>query len=122
MFPAGPQVTIPYVQKLMKTKKKMAGSRPVRKTAEGGGNSTKRNKEAKRKMQASAAGIAGASVFKGPDWQSKKIADFYRPLKKPVTLRLDADVIAWFKKDGSRYQTRINQALRRVMESGAKKS
>jgi uncharacterized protein (DUF4415 family) len=45
-----------------------------------------------------------------------KIADFYKPLKKPVTLRLDADVIAWFKKDGRRYQTRINSALRAVME------
>jgi uncharacterized protein (DUF4415 family) len=45
-----------------------------------------------------------------------KIADFYRPLKKPVTLRLDADVLAWFKKDGRRYQTRINAALRKVME------
>lgn len=45
-----------------------------------------------------------------------KIAELYRPLKKPVTLRLDADVIAWFKKDGRRYQTRINAALRRVME------
>src|ERR1700733_7995063 len=48
--------------------------------------------------------------------ETMKIADFYRPLKKPVTLRLDADVIAWFKKDGKRYQTRINQALRKVME------
>jgi uncharacterized protein (DUF4415 family) len=45
-----------------------------------------------------------------------KISELYRPLKKPVTLRLDADVIAWFKKDGRRYQTRINAALRRVME------
>ena len=42
--------------------------------------------------------------------------EFYRPLKKPVTLRLDADVLAWFKKDGRRYQTRINGALRKVME------
>jgi uncharacterized protein (DUF4415 family) len=42
--------------------------------------------------------------------------EYYRPLKKPVTLRLDADVIAWFKKDGRRYQTRINAALRKVME------
>ncbi|SRR5579871_7036602 len=42
--------------------------------------------------------------------------ELYRPLKKPVTLRLDADVIAWFKKDGRRYQTRINGALRKVME------
>lgn len=48
--------------------------------------------------------------------QNMKIADLYRPLKKPVTLRLDADVLAWFKKDGRRYQTRINQALRKVME------
>jgi uncharacterized protein (DUF4415 family) len=48
--------------------------------------------------------------------QSMKIGDLYRPLKKPVTLRLDADVIAWFKKDGKRYQTRINGALRKVME------
>jgi uncharacterized protein (DUF4415 family) len=45
-----------------------------------------------------------------------RIADFYRPLKKPVTLRLDADVLAWFKKDGTRYQTRINAALRKVMQ------
>jgi uncharacterized protein (DUF4415 family) len=44
------------------------------------------------------------------------IADFYKPLKKPVTLRLDADVIAWFKKDGRKYQTRINAALRSVMQ------
>ncbi len=44
------------------------------------------------------------------------ILTLYRPLKKPVTLRLDADVLAWFKKDGKRYQTRINGALRRVME------
>jgi uncharacterized protein (DUF4415 family) len=42
--------------------------------------------------------------------------ELYRPIKKPVTLRLDADVIAWFKKEGRRYQTRINQALRKVME------
>jgi len=55
-----------------------------------------------------------------PDFYSLKIADFYRPLKKPVTLRLDADVIAWFKKDGRRYQTRINAALRKVMEKEMK--
>ncbi len=53
---------------------------------------------------------------RGLQLQTLKIADFYRPLKKPVTLRLDADVIAWFKKDGTRYQTRINAALRKVME------
>jgi uncharacterized protein (DUF4415 family) len=42
-------------------------------------------------------------------------AELYRPIKKPVTLRLDADVIAWFKAQGRGYQTRINRALRGVM-------
>ena len=44
------------------------------------------------------------------------VLEYYKPIKKPVTLRLDADVLAWFKRDGRRYQTRINAALRRVME------
>lgn len=44
-----------------------------------------------------------------------KILEQYRPLKKSVTMRVDADVLAWFKKDGRRYQTRINRALRKVM-------
>jgi uncharacterized protein (DUF4415 family) len=43
------------------------------------------------------------------------MAHMYRPIKKPVTLRLDADVIAWFKAQGRGYQTRINRALRGVM-------
>ena len=60
-----------------------------------------------------ALGLAGLT---GENLQSMKIGDLYRPLKKPVTLRLDADVIAWFKKDGRRYQTRINEALRKMME------
>lgn len=39
----------------------------------------------------------------------------YRVIKKQVTLRLDAGIIAWFKAqsdDGRGYQTRINEALR----------
>ena len=44
--------------------------------------------------------------------RSPEIAEMYRPIKKPVTLRLDADVIAWFKAQGRGYQTRINRALR----------
>jgi uncharacterized protein (DUF4415 family) len=45
-----------------------------------------------------------------PEWQR-----YYKVIKKPVTLRLDADVLAWFKKQGRGYQTRINRALREVM-------
>lgn len=39
------------------------------------------------------------------------------PPKQPVTLRLDADVLQWFKSQGQGYQTRINKLLRRYMES-----
>jgi uncharacterized protein (DUF4415 family) len=41
---------------------------------------------------------------------------FYRPIKQQVTLRLDADLLAWFKAHGGKYQTRINAALREYVE------
>jgi uncharacterized protein (DUF4415 family) len=50
----------------------------------------------------------------------RNVGVLYRPIKKPVTLRLDADVIAWFKKTGRGYQTRINRALRKMMEDEVK--
>ena len=50
------------------------------------------------------------------------VMEFYKPIKRPVTLRLDADVLAWFRRDGRRYQTRINRALRRVMEREMRES
>jgi len=34
------------------------------------------------------------------------------PKKTRVTLRLDADMVRWFRKLGPRYQTRINKVLR----------
>jgi BrnA antitoxin of type II toxin-antitoxin system len=34
--------------------------------------------------------------------------------KRPVSLRLDPDVIAWFRKSGPGWQTRINDELRKV--------
>jgi len=39
------------------------------------------------------------------------------PAKKQLTIRLDADVLAWLKGHGRGYQTRINRILRFVMES-----
>ncbi len=44
-------------------------------------------------------------------------AKIVAPHKQPVTLRLDADVLEWFKSQGQGYQTRINNLLRRYMES-----
>jgi uncharacterized protein (DUF4415 family) len=52
----------------------------------------------------------------------EKLAQWYRPIKKPVTLRLDADVLAWFQAEGRGYQTRINRALRTVMRSEKRES
>jgi len=39
----------------------------------------------------------------------------YRPLKKPVTMRLDMDVIEWLKRQGPGYQTKANALLRQEM-------
>jgi uncharacterized protein (DUF4415 family) len=44
------------------------------------------------------------------------IARLYRPRKASVTLRLDADVLAWLKATGEGYQTRVNAYLRRLMQ------
>ena len=49
------------------------------------------------------------------DWSDAKRGVFYRPVKQQITLRIDSDVIAWFKahaQGGRGYQTDINSALR----------
>ena len=49
------------------------------------------------------------------DWSGAKRGLLYRPVKKQLTLRVDADVVAWFKahaRGGRGYQTDINRALR----------
>jgi len=51
------------------------------------------------------------------DWSNAVVGKFYRPIKKQVTLRLDADMLEWFKAQGGKYQARINKALREYMES-----
>ncbi len=49
------------------------------------------------------------------DWSGAEIGKFYRPAKKPITIRLDSDVIAWLKADGRGYQTKANGLLRHAM-------
>jgi len=48
-------------------------------------------------------------------WKHAIRGGLYRPVKKAVNLRLDADVLAWLKKDGKGYQTRVNLLLRQQM-------
>ena len=57
------------------------------------------------------------------DWSDARRGVFYRPVKQQITLRLDADIIAWFKAraPGSRgYQTDINGALREHVQRSAR--
>jgi uncharacterized protein (DUF4415 family) len=41
--------------------------------------------------------------------------EYFKPVKKAVQIRIDADVLAWFKGYGKGYQSRINAVLREVM-------
>ena len=57
------------------------------------------------------------------DWSGAKAGLFYRPIKKQITLRIDADLIEWFRQHSTSdrgYQTRINQALRDYVAQHAK--
>ena len=48
-------------------------------------------------------------------WKNAVRNPFYRPVKRQLTVRLDADVIAWLRMQGKGYQTRINRLLRAAM-------
>ena len=48
-------------------------------------------------------------------WKNAVRGKWYRPVKQPVSIRLDADVLAWLKSQGSGYQTRVNTLLRKKM-------
>jgi len=51
------------------------------------------------------------------DWSKAVVGKFYRPAKKPVSIRLDDDVLAWVKRQGPGHQARINALLRNAMET-----
>lgn len=53
-------------------------------------------------------------------WMGARQNLYYRPVKQQLTLRLDADLVAWFRKhaqDGRGYQSNINKALREYVEA-----
>src|ERR1022692_3492163 len=54
-------------------------------------------------------------------WKNAVRGRFYRPLKQAVSMRLDADVVAWLKKRGKGYQTRANSILRQRMLTDTKR-
>jgi len=66
-------------------------------------------------------------IANDPDWQDVP-ADWHLQAekavahgsKKLVSLRIDTDVLEWFKQQGAGYQTRINAVLRVFVENGSK--
>lgn len=79
----------------------------------------KLTKEQKRDIRAIAAkrdeDIDFSDIPEVLDWQGAEIGKFYRPMKKPVTMRLDSDVLEWLKAGGRGYQTKANWLLRSAM-------
>ena len=79
----------------------------------------KLTKQQKRDIRAIAAKQDGDIDFSDAppvlDWSGAEIGKFYMPVKKPVTMRLDSDIIAWLKIEGRGYQTKANWLLRHAM-------
>jgi len=48
-------------------------------------------------------------------WQNAVRNPFYKPVKTHATVRIDSDVMAWLKRQGKGYQTRMNAILRKAM-------
>jgi uncharacterized protein (DUF4415 family) len=55
-----------------------------------------------------------------PPASEVEVGRFYRPTKQLVSLRVDADVLHWFRGRGKGYQTYMNEVLRREMQTNAR--
>lgn len=55
-------------------------------------------------------------------WKNAVRNPFYRPVKQQLTVRLDADIVVWLRRQGRGYQTRLNQVLRKAMLEDIQKS
>jgi uncharacterized protein (DUF4415 family) len=62
-----------------------------------------------------------AAIARDPDWEELKHLDWSEailvipPKKKAISIRLDEDVLDYFKKEGAGYQRRMNAVLRSYM-------
>ena len=63
-----------------------------------------------------------SDIPENTDFSGFEKGKFYRPVKEAVTVRLDADVVHWLKREGKGYQTRLNAILRREMEKSGRKA
>ena len=77
----------------------------------------RRNRELTLLKRMPESRIDTADIAEIADWSRAAVGKFYRPIKQSLTIRLDADVLAWLKSQGKGYQTRINAILRGAMEN-----
>jgi uncharacterized protein (DUF4415 family) len=86
---------------------------------------TKPSKKQKKELAALAAmrddQIDFSDAPEVRDWSRAVVGKFYRPIKKSLTIRLDADLLAWLKSHGRGYQTRINKLLRAAMDGQSRR-
>jgi uncharacterized protein (DUF4415 family) len=68
----------------------------------------------------SAIDTSDAPEMTEEQWKNAERGTFYRPVKRQITARVDADVLEWLKGQGKGYQSRINAILRREMLAAVK--
>ena len=87
---------------------------------------TKKSKRQKPRPRPERVGDLRASVeddlFLLADQETGAESRWNRPRKRRISLRVDVEVVDWFKSKGPGYQTRMNRILRRVMMEGKKRT
>ncbi len=66
--------------------------------------------------------FSDAAEMKGRPSQRAYVGRFYRPVKEQISIRVDADVLAWLRSRGKPYQTYMNDVLRRAMRSDLRRN
>ncbi len=103
-------------------KKKSASSRQEKRVPASALFTTPITDKARRELKKLASMPDSQIDFSDAPERHSRAADvhvgrFYRPIKQLVSLRVDADVLAWFRGRGKKYQTYMNEVLRREMQA-----
>jgi len=96
----------------------------VRKTLAGSPITAARRRKLPQERPDSEIDFSDLPPLKEKFWKAAVRNPYYRPVKQQLTVRLDADVVAWLRRHGKGYQTRLNSVLRNAMleESGKKRT
>jgi uncharacterized protein (DUF4415 family) len=81
----------------------------------GGSMARSVTKQSRRTSRGKAGGSATASRPKRTDWVNLKVA--WPQPKQAISLRIDQDILAWFRDHGPGYQTRMNAVLRAFVDA-----